>query len=66
MNIGFRIFTNFDRPDQKVVDEFKQFCTANIADNMNRCFCLDPAIKKINRKALKIVGTAFTIKNKGC
>lgn len=64
MNIGFRIFTDFTRPDPKMVDQFKQFSTANIADNMNRCFCLDSSIKKINSKPLKMVGTAFTIKTK--
>ncbi len=64
MNIGFRIFTDFIRPNPKTVYQFKQFCTANIADNMNRCFCLDSSIKKINSKPLKMVGTAFTIKTK--
>ncbi len=64
MNLGFRIFTDFDRPDQKIVEKFKNLCAANIADNMNRCFCLHSSIKKINRKPLKMVGPAFTIKSK--
>ena len=64
MNIGFRIFTKFDRPSLEIVKNFEKFTTANIADNMNRCFCLDSSIKKINNKPLKMVGTAFTIKTK--
>lgn len=62
MNIGFRIIKDFDRPDLKLIEETKKYNSSVIADNMNRNFCLDPKIKKINDKQIKMTGTAFTIK----
>ncbi|MDI3533982.1 MAG: hypothetical protein PWQ82_347 [Thermosediminibacterales bacterium] len=64
-NVGFRIFTNIKRPPRKLVEEFKNFCTPNIADNMNRFFCVASEIKMINeKKGLKMVGTALTVRTR--
>lgn len=61
-NLGFRIFTKIHRPDQKVVEGFRDLPVANIADMMNRSSCLDARIKPIGTK--KLLGTAFTVKSR--
>lgn len=64
-NIGFRIYEKVKRPDRELVKAFGEFCTPNIADNMNRFGCVDPAIKPVNAKpGIKMVGTAFTVKSR--
>jgi len=59
-NVGCRIFLKVDRPDAALVNGFKGLPVANIADEMNRFFCVAASIKPFNEKPL--LGTAFTVK----
>lgn len=59
-NIGFSIYPLTQRPDREIVKAFRGIPVANIADNMNRMSCIDPAIKPYNKNPL--VGVAFTVK----
>jgi len=61
--IGFRIKREFERPDRKLVDAFKDLPVANIDDCMNRTACLDPGIRPFNKTPL--LGTAFTVRCTG-
>lgn len=60
-NVGFRIYTKIQRPDKELVEGFKGLPTANIADNMNRFFCVDAEIKPLNK--CRLLGTAFTVRS---
>lgn len=59
-NVGCRVFLKVNRPSKELVDGFKGLPVANIADEMNRFFCVDARIKPYNDKPL--LGTAFTVK----
>lgn len=59
-NAGCRVFLKIHRPEPKLVEEFRGLPVANIADEMNRFFCMDARIKPFNTKPL--LGTAFTVK----
>lgn len=59
-NSGCRIFLKVNRPSKGLVEGFKGLPVANIADEMNRFFCMDSRIKSYNDKPL--LGTAFTVK----
>ena len=59
-NAGCRIFLKMDRPSRELVEGFKGLPVANIADEMNRFFCVDARIRPYNTKPL--LGTAFTVK----
>ncbi len=59
-NVGFRIYTQIDRPAREIVEKFKGLPVANIADEMNRIGCMDAKIKPINETPL--LGVAFTVK----
>ena len=61
-NIGFRIFSQFERPDRSLVEAFIGVPVANIADNMNRSFCIAGKIRPFNTAPL--IGTAFTVKTR--
>ena len=61
-NVGFRIFTKIHRPDPQLVESFRGLPVANIADEMNRFFCVDARIKPLNRSPL--LGTAFTVRTR--
>lgn len=61
-NTGFRIFTKIKRPPQKLVQRFVGLPAANIADVMNRTFCLDSRIRPLND--VPLLGTAFTVKSR--
>lgn len=64
-NVGFRIFTRIKRPDQALVQGFKDIPVANIADEMGRMYCLDTGIRPLNTTPL--LGTAFTVRARpGC
>ncbi|MDI3500327.1 MAG: hypothetical protein PWP22_98 [Thermoanaerobacter sp.] len=64
-NIGFRVIMNIKRPPRELVEKFREFSTPNIADNMNRFFCVASEIKMINeKKDLKMVGAALTVKTR--
>lgn len=59
-NAGFRIFTEINRPERSLVEQFAGLPVANIADEMNRLFCMDARIQPLNSAPL--LGTAFTVK----
>lgn len=61
-NIGFRIYTKIHRPSLELVENFKGLPVANIADEMNRFFCMDARIKPMNKSPL--LGTAFTVRTR--
>lgn len=37
-NFGFRVIADFNRPRKELIEKFKYYYTANIADNVNRFF----------------------------
>jgi RraA family protein len=59
-NVGFRIYTKIHRPSPELVESFKGLPVANIADEMNRFFCVDARVKPMNKVAL--LGPAFTVR----
>jgi RraA family protein len=59
-NLGFRIFTEIERPDKDLIEKFRDLPVANIDDNMGRIACVDTAIKPFNKA--KLLGCAFTVK----
>ncbi|MFC7686639.1 RraA family protein [Ureibacillus sp. GCM10028918] len=61
-NIGMRIYTKFERPEQEIMESFKGIPTSVIADNMNRMYCMNSKIKPINH--VPLIGSAFTIKTR--
>ena len=61
-NAGFRIYSRINRPDPKLVEQFSGLPVANIADNMNRLFCVDSSIRPMNKCAL--LGPAVTVKSR--
>ena len=62
---GFRITTAVTRNDPHLMSRFAEIPVANIADCMNRSFCLDSEIRMINEApGVKMVGTAFTVKTR--
>jgi len=64
-NIGFRVKINIKRPSLQLLDEIKLYPTANIADCMNRFFCISSEIKLMNKnKEIKMVGFALTVKTR--
>ncbi|HHU22541.1 MAG TPA: RraA family protein [Clostridiales bacterium] len=58
-NVGFRRFTNINRPDKSIVELFRGLPTPNICDNMSRLYALS-GLKPYNKAPL--LGTAFTVK----
>ena len=58
-NVGFRIKKSIQRPAKEMIDGFAELPVANIADMMNRVFCLDAKIRPMN--AAPLCGPAFTI-----
>jgi regulator of RNase E activity RraA len=61
-NVGLRIKKSFQRPPQELIDGFAGLPVANIADMMNRMFCLDAKIRPMNQAPL--CGPAFTISSR--
>ena len=58
-NVGFRIKKSIQRPAKELIEGFAGLPVANIADMMNRVFCLDAKIRPMNSAPL--CGPAFTI-----
>jgi len=59
-NVGLRIRTKIDRPSKELIGGFAGLPVANIADMMNRMFCINARIHAMN--AAPLLGPAFTIK----
>ena len=61
--VGNRIFTEFDRPDSALVEQFRGLPSSNINDEMNRLYCMHDYIRLLNpSKARQLLGTAITVK----
>lgn len=58
--LGFRIFSDIERPEKELIEAFRELPVANIDDNMGRIAAVDSAIKPYNKA--KLLGTAFTVK----
>lgn len=61
-NVGFSIQEQIERPPRSLVEAFSGMPVANIADNMNRTFCIGGRIRPFNSAPL--LGTAFTVKTR--
>lgn len=61
-NLGCRVFTKINRPNREMVEAFAGIPVANLADEMNRFFCVNARIKPFNNHAL--LGCAFTVKSR--
>lgn len=59
-NVGFRIYSKINRPSPEVLEGFKGLPVANIADEMNRFFCMAARIRPLNKSLL--LGSAFTVR----
>ena len=61
-NVGFRILEVKNRPSKELVEAFRGLPVANIADEMNRMYCVNARIKSVNQ--IPLLGTAFTVKSR--
>ncbi|MBB3962915.1 RraA family protein [Rhizobium metallidurans] len=61
-NVGFRIFTQINRPDPSLIEAFRGVPAANIGDCLNRSSQLDARISKISKG--NVLGPAFTVKSR--
>lgn len=59
-NVGLRIYKKVNRPSKELIASFAGLPVANIADMMNRMFCIDAQIRPMNSAPL--LGPAFTVK----
>ena len=64
-NLGFRVISKREKNKNTLINQFNNYSTANIADCMNRFFCVDSRIKLINQiDGMKMVGQALTVKTR--
>lgn len=61
MSVGCRIRKDIIRPDQKLMERFRDLPVANIDDTEGRDFAMNHRIRLMNRSK-KLVGPAFTVK----
>jgi regulator of RNase E activity RraA len=59
---GFRIRTEFERPDPESIAGYADFDTPSISDLMNRLYTMAPAIRTMTAENLRILGPACTVK----
>jgi regulator of RNase E activity RraA len=59
---GFRMVTEWRRPEPSTVVGLGAFETPAISDLMNRLYAMSPAIKPLSDPALSVVGPALTVK----
>ena len=59
---GFRIRTDWERPEQQLVASLGSFDTPDISDQMNRLYTMVPAVRHLTRPELQILGPACTVK----
>lgn len=60
MPIGFRAFLEIDRPDPKLIEEYRGLPSSNIGDCVKKMNCMFGGIRAFNDKVL--LGPAFTVK----
>ncbi|WP_366249548.1 RraA family protein [Terribacillus aidingensis] len=61
-NVGFRIYSQFNRLDSSVVESFEGIATSNIGDVMGRMNAMNHGIKSVNKPGTHIFGSALTVK----
>ncbi|ADC52301.1 putative dimethylmenaquinone methyltransferase (plasmid) [Alkalihalophilus pseudofirmus OF4] len=62
-NVGFRILPLENRVSNEMIDEYREFVTPNISDNMNRINGVDASLRPIHTHGT-MVGSAFTVKTR--
>ena len=60
MAVGFRMFTDFQRPEAELVEAFKGIPSSNIGDCVRKMTCMFGGIRPFNKHNL--LGVAFTVK----
>jgi RraA family protein len=59
---GFRFRRNERRPHPELVQRFGMFGAADVSDMMNRLYTMNPAIKPVTPRELRLLGPACTVK----
>lgn len=59
---GFRVKTEFNRPDSHLMAMFGEFSTPDISDLLNRLYAVDPGIMCLTGKSHHLCGPACTVK----
>ena len=59
---GFRIRTDFVRPDAALIEAFREFPTPDISDLLNRLYAVDPQIRCLTGAHHALSGPACTVK----
>ncbi len=59
---GFRYRRNTRVPSPEVVRRFGTFAAADVSDMMNRLYTMEPAIKPVTPRTLRLLGPACTVK----
>ncbi len=59
-NIGYRIYKDFKRPSQELIQKFAGLPSSNIGDMMNRLQCMRNELRPFN--SIPLLGPAFTVK----
>lgn len=62
-NLGFRILPMVNRPNEKLVEEFRSIVTPHISDNINRIYGAGASLRPYH-KGGKLTGTALTVKTR--
>ena len=59
---GFRVKTDFQRPDERLTDQLKRFPTPDVSDLLNRMYAMNPAIRCLTGSHHRLCGPACTVK----
>lgn len=59
---GFRIKLDFDRPAPELLEAFEGLDVADISDQMNRLYAVDPEIKSLAASEKRLIGPACTVR----
>ncbi len=59
---GFRYRRNMRSPAPEVIRRFGAFGAADVSDMMNRLYTMEPAIKPVTPRELRLLGPACTVK----
>lgn len=59
---GFRYRRNTRGPSAEVIRRFGAFAAADVSDMMNRLYTMEPAIKPVTPRTLRLLGPACTVK----
>lgn len=60
--VGYRIRTDFERLDQEQMDQFREFESPDISDQLNRMYSLAPEIQCLTASHHQLVGPTCTAK----